>query len=160
VTVPPDFSHTTANGVQIFVDKGTKSDHDFIVKFMGPHGRPRTPRHIHLIVELYVKHAHNPKLTLLRDHLIELVEKVKPIVAYPPKLQVYKPGQIAQFADLNKVGEFSVEFVLVAAELVFIQEKTNYPEGKLTQQLYHDFDVKDRYSVIGLAVRTWYGGGA
>jgi hypothetical protein len=158
--MPPHHIHTTTNGVEIFVEQGKKSAHDFLVKFMGPHGRPRTPRHIHLIVELYVKYAHNPALTLLlRDHLIHLLHEVQPIVAYPPALQVYNPNQIAQFADLNAVGEFSAEFVLVAAELLFIQEKTNYPEGKLTQQMYTGFGVKDRYSIIGLAVRTVYGGG-
>jgi hypothetical protein len=158
--MPPYHIHTTTSGVEIVVEQGKKSEHDFLIRFMGPHGRLRTPRHIHLIVELYVKYAHNPALTLvLRDHLIHLMEQVQPIAAYPPALQVYKANQIAQFADLNAVGEFSVEFVLVAAELLFIQEKTNYPEGKLTQQMYTGFGVKDRYSIIGLAVRTVYGGG-
>lgn len=32
-----------------------------------------------------------------------------------------------------------------------IQEKTNYPQGSLTQQLYADFGVKDRFSVINAA---------
>jgi len=158
--MPPHHVHTTADGVEIFVEQGKKSDQDFIVKFMGPHGRPRTPRHIHLIVELYVKHAHNPVLTLLlRDHLVHLLDQCQPIVAYPPALHIFNPGQLPQFADLNAVGEFSAEFVLISAELLFIQEKTNYPEGKLTKQIYTEFGVKDRYSVIGKAVRTVYGGG-
>jgi len=33
-----------------------------------------------------------------------------------------------------------------------IQEKTNYPEGSLTENLYEDFGVKDRFHVIQKAV--------
>jgi hypothetical protein len=54
-----------------------------------------------------------------------------------------------------EVGECTVEFLLVAIELVAIQEKTNYPLGSLTENLYKDFGVKDRFSVIQKAV--WRG---
>lgn len=37
-------------------------------------------------------------------------------------------------------------------ELLAIQEKTNYPTGSLTESLYKDFGVKDRFSVIQKAV--------
>jgi len=37
-------------------------------------------------------------------------------------------------------------------EFMAIQEKTNYPEGSLTESLYRDFGVKDRFSVIQKAV--------
>ncbi len=56
------------------------------------------------------------------------------------------------FKELDKVGEFSVEFMLVVTELMAIQEKTNYPRGSLTESLYRDFDTKDRFSVIQKAV--------
>lgn len=41
--------------------------------------------------------------------------------------------------------------MLVVTELIMIQEKTNYPEGSLTRQLYEDFGVRDRFSVINSA---------
>jgi len=50
------------------------------------------------------------------------------------------------------VGEFPIEFLLVVTELLAIQEKTNYPKGSLTENLYRDFGVKDRFSVIQKAV--------
>jgi len=53
------------------------------------------------------------------------------------------------------VGEFTIEFLLVVTELIGIQEKTNYPEGSLTESLYRDFGVADRFSVIQKA--TWRG---
>ena len=48
--------------------------------------------------------------------------------------------------------EFTVEFLLVVTELMATQEKTNYPEGSLTESLYEDFGVKDRFQVIQKAV--------
>ncbi|MEW5692797.1 MAG: hypothetical protein AB1765_05830 [Candidatus Hydrogenedentota bacterium] len=56
---------------------------------------------------------------------------------------------------MDKVGEFTVEFLLVAIELVAIQEKTNYPTGTVTENLYKNFGVKDRFSVIQAAI--WKG---
>jgi hypothetical protein len=151
--------HTTAEGVQIFVEPGKKSAYDFIVRFRQPGGRLRTPRHVHLIVEMYVKQAHDAALTTrLRDHLLGLFDRISPVVAFPPSLQLHQATDVRPFQKLNAVGEFSVEFLLVVSELIFIQEKTNYPTGSLTQRLYEAFGVKDRFSVIGMATNTRYGG--
>lgn len=142
---------TTERGVEIVVEKGRKSDYDFVVKYRDTQRSRnwRTPKHIHLIVELYVKEAYQPRLTHdLRDHLISVYDKVQPINHYPPALQVYRRGDEQPFLSLDAVGEYSVEFLLVVSELIFIQEKTNYPQGSLTRALYEDFGVKDRFSVI------------
>ena len=148
--------HTTQGGAEIYVVKGKKpqSKWDFIVKFKQPGKRLRTPRHVHLIVELYVKEAYNKTLThQLVSHLLWVFQQVGPIKYYPPKFQVFNPKNAIPFQHLDAVGEFSVEFLLATSELVFIQEKTNYPTGSLTQSLYQDFGKKDRFSVIQKA--TW-----
>jgi hypothetical protein len=142
---------TTQQGVEIYVERGNKSQspHDFIVRYKEPGKRLRTPKHVHLIVELYVKEAYNKTLTHdLRDHLIWVFDQVQPITSYPPTLQVYEPNHAQRFAALDNVGEFSVEFLLIVSELIFIQEKTNYPQGSLTKELYEAFGVMDRFSVI------------
>ncbi len=147
--------YTTQTGVEIFVEKGSKSQspYDFRVRFREPGKRERTPTHVHLIVEMYVKNAFNSKLTLeLKNHILEVFSKIQPINHYPPRLQIFKPEHVKPFIDLDRVGEFSVEFMLVTTELIMIQEKTNYPRGSLTQRLYTDFGVKDRFSVIQSAV--------
>lgn len=143
--------HQTKSGVLIAVQKGEKlqSPYDFVVKYKEPNNRWRTPKHVHLIVEMYVKEAYNQQLTYqLRQHLLNVFQQVQSISAYPPGLQVYKSGDEAPFQALDTVGEFSVEFLLVVSELIFIQEKTNYPTGSLTYELYRDFGQKDRFSVI------------
>jgi hypothetical protein len=150
-----DLVYTTKSNVQIGVYPGSKpeSPYDFIVKFREPNKRERTPAHVHLIVEMYVKHAYNPSLTLkLRDHVLAMFGQIKPISSFPPSLQVFKLEHVGPFKELDKVGEFSVEFMLVVTELMVIQEKTNYPEGSLTESLYKAFGVKDRFSVIQKAV--------
>jgi hypothetical protein len=121
--------YKTAKHVEIFVLRGKKKEsaYDFIVKYREPGGsmRGRTPKHIHPIVEMYVKQAHDPRLTeQLRDHMLGVFDKVQPITQFPPKLQVFRPSDVAPFASLDAVGEFSVEFLIVVTELLFIQEKT------------------------------------
>jgi hypothetical protein len=126
------------------------------LKFREPKKRERTPAHVHLIVEMYVKHAYNPSLTLeLRDHILTMLNQIEPVNLFPPALQFFKPEHVEPFKDLDRVGEFTVEFLLVAIELVAIQEKTNYPTGTVTENLYKNFGVKDRFSVIQRAV--WKG---
>lgn len=144
--------HLTARGVEVYVLPGKKSAHDFIVKYVEPEGRARTPQHVHLIVELYVKQAHDARTTVaLRDHLLSIYDRIVPVTQFPPSLQVFQPTDPTPFQSLDAVGEFSVEFVVVVSELIFIQEKTNYPAGSMTQRLYRDFGVKDRFSVIQAA---------
>lgn len=150
-----DIVYITSTNVQIGVYPGSKpeSPYDFIVKFKEPNKRERTPAHVHLIVEMYVKHAHNPQLTLkLKERILTMLKHIKPVNTFPPSLQFFKPEHIEPFRELDNVGEFTVEFLLVITELLAIQEKTNYPEGSLTESLYKDFGVKDRFSVIQKAV--------
>jgi len=153
-----DLVYTTMGNVRIEVYPGSKrqSPYDFIVKFREPGKRERTPAHVHLIVEMYVKHAFNSSLTLkLRKHILEMLSKVEPVTSFPPTIQYFKPEHVESFKELDKVGEFTVEFMLVAIELVAIQEKTNYPTGTLTESLYKSFGVKDRFQVIQKAI--WRG---
>lgn len=150
-----DLVYTTKQNVQIGVYPGKKpeSPYDFIVKFREPNKRERTPAHVHLIVEMYVKYAHNPSLTLkLKEHILTMLSYIKPVNSFPPTLQFFKPEHVEAFKELDKVGEFSVEFMLVITELMAIQEKTNYPTGSLTESLYEDFATKDRFQVIQKAV--------
>lgn len=150
-----DIVYITKSQVQIGVYPGKKpqSPYDFVVKFREPNKRERTPAHVHLIVEMYVKHAFNPQLTFkLRNHILEMFSQIQPINYFPPILQFFKPEHVEPFKELDRVGEFPVEFILVVTELLAIQEKTNYPKGSLTERLYQNFGVKDRFSVIQKAI--------
>ena len=80
-----DLVYTTRENVRIEVYPGRKrqSTYDFIVKFREPNKRERTPAHIHLIVEMYVKRAYNPSLTLeLKDHILKMLSQIKPVTSF------------------------------------------------------------------------------
>lgn len=147
--------HRTRRGVIISVYEGGKKDrsqYDFIVKYTEPSKRERTPKHIHLIVDLYLKWAGNKSLTLkLRDHMLTVFDKIRPVTRFPPSLQVFDPTNAESLKDLNSFGEYDVEFVLVVSELLMIQEKTNYPLGSMTQSMYAAFGKQDIFGVISSA---------
>lgn len=101
-----DLVYTTKANVQIGVYPGRKpeSPYDFIVKFKEPNKRERTPAHVHLIVEMYVKHAYNPSLTLkLKEHILTMLKSIKPVNSFPPSLQFFKPEHVELYKELDKV---------------------------------------------------------
>ncbi len=151
--------HYTKEGTNILVSKGNKkeSNYDFKVHFQERGGRKRTPKHIHIIVDLYIKLSHNEKLTLeLIDHIIGVIGKLTPAKEYPPKLQIFNEKEISKFNELNQYGQYSVEFILVTTELIMIQEKTNYPEGTLNLKVFKKFrdNYQDIFSVVQAATFT------
>ena len=150
--------YTTKKGVQIFVIPGIKSPNDFIVKYKEPGKRTRTPKHIHLIIDLYLKKAGNHESTLeLINKIINIIKHVRPANNFPPQLDQFIPTISEQFADLDKYGEYSVEFLLVIAELIMIQEKTNYPDGTLNLDVFSNFyNGADIFSIVSTA--TYRGG--
>ncbi len=151
--------YKTQAGTCIYVEPGKKSQSDFKVIYKEPGKRTRTPKHIHLIVDLYLKRAGNRSLTdQLVDHIINnLILKVQPISVFPPKLQVFHPQHVQQFQSLDAFGEYPVEFLLVVTELILIQEKTNYPNGIMSINLFSKFkEGADIFTVIHAA--TFRGG--
>lgn len=53
--------HTTKDNIKVFVSKGSKKEslYDFRVHYQEPNKRVRTPKHIHLIIDLYIKLSRN-----------------------------------------------------------------------------------------------------
>jgi hypothetical protein len=146
--------HKTQKNVEILVSKGKKSTYDFKVHYREPGKKVRTPKHIHLIIDLYMKLCGNEQLTLqLVDHIINnIILKISPTITFPPKLQVFSSSHVSQFSTLNTFGEYSVEFLLVVTELIMIQEKTNYPNGTMNLNLFKKFRNKeDIFSVVSAA---------
>jgi len=153
--IEPRTVYTTKNGVDIIVSRGSKkeSPYDFRVHYREPNKRMRTPKHIHLIIDLYLKMSKNEELTMkLVDYLISMMEKLEPVKIFPPKLQVYDKEDLSVFNELNNYGEYSVEFLVVVTEFIMIQEKTNYPTGTMNVNLFKKFREKaDIFSVVSSA---------
>ena len=144
---------TTSSGDQIFVSKGKKSPMDFIVKYRSPGKRLRTPKHIHIIVDLYAKLTGDEDTGMLFiEHIISMIQKMSPLENYPPKLFFFSEEQASRFNDLDSFGEYSVQFLLVVIELLMLQEKTNYPNGTINVRIFQMMRNKaDIYSVVSAA---------
>ena len=151
--------YRTSKGVEVYVSKGKKSRCDFKVQYRAPGKAVRTPKHIHLIIDMYMKKCGDRDLTLkLADHMLNnVVTKVKPTTSYPPSLQIFQPQHVWQFQALDQYGEYSVEFILIVGELIAIQEKTNYPHGVANERMWRAFlEEKDIFTVVSAA--TFRGG--
>lgn len=144
---------TTENGIQIGVEPGSKSKNDFKVKYRLPGGRERTPKHIHLIIDILLKRQGNTELTnQLVKYLLGVLTQLRPITSYPPTFQLFQPGTIARFNALNTFGEYKVEFLSAIFELIMIQEVTNYPSGTMNRRLFENIlEGKDIFSLVSAA---------
>ncbi len=154
--MPPDYRnvHRTERNVLVLVSAGKKSPNDFRVHYREPGKRIRTPKHIHLIIDLYMKLSRNHDLTMkLVDHIINnIILKVRPADSFAPELQVFSQSHLEEFKELDQYGEYSVEFLLVVTELIMIQEKTNYPDGTMNLKVYRTFrEGNDIFKVVSVA---------
>jgi len=145
--------YTTTKGDIIYVCKGKKSPLDFIVKYRSPGKRIRTPKHIHLIIDLYSKITGREILAMqFVDHIISLIQRITPATTFPPQLEFFSLEQVNVFKSLSDFGEYSVEFFLVVIELIMRQEKTNYPNGTLNLNVFEAIrQRKNIYSVVSTA---------
>jgi hypothetical protein len=145
--------YTTADGVEIYVEPGKKSEYDFRVRYKEPNKALRTPKHIHLIIDLYLKKTGNRDLTLgLVSEFLEMLKELKPSVEFPPKFQAFSKNRFERFKELDAYGEYSVEFLAAIFDLIMIQEKTNYPNGIINRKLFEAFLAeKDIFSVVSAA---------
>ena len=145
--------YKTKKEVEILLSKGTKSEYDFIVRYREPGKRVRTPKHIHLIIDLYLKQSGNYDLTMkLVEHIIKMIQSISPSTKYPPKLQQYTKKDVLKFTKLDEYGEYPIEFLLVITELIMIQEKTNYPTGTMNLNIFKKFrEGGDIFSIVSTA---------
>ncbi len=119
--------HQTERNVEIFVEPGRKSAYDFIVRYREPGKRTRTPKHIHLVVNIFAKRTGDENLTnrLLKHIINDIILQVHPAQSYPPRLEIYTPATRQTSRPFEAFGEYSVEFLLIVTELLMLQEKTN-----------------------------------
>jgi len=148
-----DVVYVTRDGVKIGTLRGKKpSQWDFHLKYQELGARERTPKHIHLIVDLFLKQSRAPDIvSKLREHLLATFDRLSSASQYPPTLQVFRTGDDESFLMLNHQGEYSVEFIMVVIELLMIQEITNFSGKSLMRKLIQDLDKPDRFSVIQAA---------
>ncbi|MEO0143662.1 MAG: hypothetical protein ABIL49_01335 [candidate division WOR-3 bacterium] len=144
--------------------KGKKSKADILIRYRqklknNKWSNIRTPKHIHWIVDILMKLSREPELTKkFLDTLMNIWDTLKPLNEKTrDKLKLedlfkYDNKILNEFRELSKYGEYNIKFLILLAKLLMIQEKTNYPKGKIFQKLIEKLkEGEDLFSILQIA---------
>ena len=142
--------------------KGNKPELDIIVKFKDKYTKsvPRTPKHIHWVIDLLIKKEHNESLTLeFINYLYEMYDKIKPFKNKEEQqkcqLNFTNPENLKKFEELNKYGQYSVEFIGHVIELLSIEEKTGMEGAFMFKKVLEALkNKKDIFSIVSSATHN------
>ncbi|MBC7092307.1 MAG: hypothetical protein H5T50_10460 [Nitrososphaeria archaeon] len=145
--------------------KGKKGPADILIRYRqklknGKWSNIRTPKHIHWTVDILIKMSQEEKLT--KQFLDELMKnwerEIYPMTAEErdqielAELLNYDKKTLEKFRELSRYGEYNVKFLLLLAKLLMLQERTNYPKGKLFQNLINKLkEGEDIFSILQTA---------
>jgi len=133
------------------VYQGTLSKYDILIKYRQQHknhgwSRIRTPKHIHWAVDLLLKmHADKRKIGDFLDFLIKVWCQTKPIRNPDERNKVLDirnllnrhKDKIQEYQDISQFGEYKIEFLILLAKLLMIQEKTNREDAYMFKNLLY-----------------------
>jgi len=113
--------------------RGANPDHDILIKYQEENKRLRTPKHIHWVIDLLIKKEHNRELTLkFMRYLRDMYDKVGAFTSKEDRakceLKETTHEKLKEFEELNKYGEYKVEFIGHLIELMIKMEKNTPPE--------------------------------
>lgn len=113
--------------------RGANPDNDILIKYKEKGKRLRTPKHIHWVIDLLVKKEHNKELTLkFMGYLRSMYEKVEAFKNKEDRakclLEETTKEKLKPFEELNRFGEYKVEFIGHLIELMIKMEKNTPPE--------------------------------
>lgn len=114
-------------------NRGHIPEHDILIKYQEPGKRLRTPKHIHWVIDLLIKKEKNPELTIkFMKYLREMYERVEAFKSKEDRikceLKETTPEKLRPFQELNKYGEYKVDFIARLIELMIKMEKNTPPE--------------------------------
>ena len=151
------------------VYQGTLSKFDILVKYRQldknqKWTRIRTPKHIHWAVDLLLKmQANKRKIKSFLDFLIEVWNQTSPIKSQAKRnkvlnikslLEAHK-DKIQLYKGTSKFGEYRIEFLILLAKLLMIQEKTNREDAYMFKNLLEALkNEKDIFTIVSRATYT------
>jgi hypothetical protein len=146
------------DGVTIGVFAGSRGhnpDHDILIKYQEDGKRVRTPKHIHWVIDVLIKKEHNRELTLkFLKYLRDMYDRVKGFESKEDRsnceLTETTHEKLKDFEELNKYGEYSVEFIGHLIELMIKMEKNTPPEkpARVFRELMDSMIKEDEIFVI------------
>lgn len=113
--------------------RGYNPDHDILIKYQEQGKRLRTPKHIHWVIDLLIKKQHKPELTIkFMKYLRQMYDRVEGFKSKQDRvdfvLKQTSKEKLKLFEELNKYGEYKVEFIGHLIELMIKMEKNTPPE--------------------------------
>lgn len=153
------------NNYKIYVFPGELSENDIRIMYSQEGKRIRTPKHIHWVVDLLLKMQEERNLT--RKFIKELKTewtKSSPLQSNDENTLVTLVDDcitftdVSKYQDLDKYGEYDIEFLVVLMNLLMTQEKTNnknaYMFGNILDALLNDdLDIFAIMSAAGFGGR-------
>ena len=113
--------------------RGHNPDHDILIKYQENAKRLRTPKHIHWVIDLLIKKEHNRELTLkFMKYLRDMYERVEGFKSKEDRanciLKETTSKKLKPFQELNKYGEYKIDFIGHLIELMIKMEKNTPPD--------------------------------
>jgi len=150
------------------VYKGTLSKYDILVRYKqkikNNWSRIRTPKHIHWAVDILIKLNSNKKTTKeFLDFLISIWSKTKPIKSVKDRKEYLNTDNLLKinnqkmkhYKKLSKKGEYSINFLVLLAKLLMIQEKTNLETAYMFKKVLEALKSgKDIFSIVSAATHN------
>ena len=97
------------------------------------------------------------------NFLLEIWDKIEPITSEEERqkrtdisylLQKYK-DELNKYKDLSSKGEYSIKFLILLAELLMLQEKTNMPDAYMFKKLLQALEKgEDIFNIVSIATHT------
>ena len=144
--------------------RGHNPDHDILIKYQEQGKRLRTPKHIHWVIDLLIKKEHNKKLTLdFMKYLREMYDRVEGFRSAEERssfeFKETTTAKLKPFEELNKYGEYKVEFIGHLIELMIKMEKNQPPEkpARVFKELI-DALIQEKEIFVILSKATQIGG--
>ncbi|MFZ2310418.1 MAG: hypothetical protein WAW11_02650 [Patescibacteria group bacterium] len=152
----------------IGIYQGSLSKHDILIKYRQKNNekwsRIRTPKHIHWAVDIMIKMHSDPKTTkLFLDFLLNIWENTAGIENNSDRRKILNiknllesnSKEISEYYKLSNQGEYSINFLVLLARLLMVQEKTNlktaYMFKKLLEKLRKNEDI---FSIVSTATHN------
>lgn len=147
------------------VYQGMISEFDIIIKYRqkenGKWSRIRTPKHIHWVVDVLIKmHIDKKKTNEFLIFLIEMWDKTIGMKSLEDRQQLLtienllkeSKSNFEKYSSLSSKGEYSINFLILLAKLLMIQEKTNLENAYMFKNCLEALkDGKDIFSIISIA---------
>ena len=156
-----EFRLTDGSVIGVFQgSRGQRPDLDIVVKYRDKRTkttRPRTPQHIHWVIDLIIKREHNRALTMdFVRYLLKCYDEIKPFADKQEQqqcaLRFCGQESLHSFAELDRYGDYSVEFLAHVMELFGVEEKTGFAGAFMFKGVLNAFlNDKDIFSIAATA---------